>query len=159
MDTFTATIEIIAINPFVFVPDHILEKVFQQAGKEKGSIPVTMTIDGHKFPQTLVRYSGHWRLYLNTPMRKAAGKDIGDVAEFTLEFDPSDRSVPIHPRLKDELRNKPEARKVYDDLAPSLKKEINRTLFNLKTQEALNRNVKRAVGFLLGKERFIGRQL
>ncbi|WP_207421354.1 hypothetical protein [Desertivirga brevis] len=36
MFKFTATIEIIGINPFVFVPDDILNSIFEQAGKSKG---------------------------------------------------------------------------------------------------------------------------
>jgi hypothetical protein len=33
-------IEIIGINPFVFIPENILENIFEQAGKNKGPIPV-----------------------------------------------------------------------------------------------------------------------
>jgi hypothetical protein len=85
MKKFTAKIEIIGINPFVFLPDQALKAVFKQAGKDKGKIPVKMKIDGHEFVQTLIRYSGHWRLYLNGPMRKAAGKDVGDKSESSIE--------------------------------------------------------------------------
>ncbi|MEI9935362.1 MAG: hypothetical protein WDM71_11065 [Ferruginibacter sp.] len=45
-----------------------------QAGKDKGHIPVKGKLDGHAFIQTLVKYSGKWRLYLNGPMRKASIK-------------------------------------------------------------------------------------
>ena len=49
---FKAKIEIIGVNPFIFLPERVLHKVFVQAGKDKGKIPVKMKIDGHEFPQT-----------------------------------------------------------------------------------------------------------
>lgn len=74
MIKFKAKIEIIGVNPFVFLPEKVLQQIFAQAGKDKGKIPVRIKIDGHEFPQTLIKWSGAWRLYLNTPMRKAAKK-------------------------------------------------------------------------------------
>jgi hypothetical protein len=154
---FTAKIEIIGINPFVFLPDEALENLFAQAGKSKGKIPVKMKIDGHLFTQTLVKYAGRWRLYLNMPMRKAAGKDIGDSAAFEIEYDPADRSIPIHDKLAKALTKNKEAKKVFNALSPSLQAEFSRYLGALKTEESVDRNVVKAINFLLGKERFIGR--
>ena len=54
------------------------------------------------------------------------------------------------------IKNK-QAKDVFDGLAPHLQKEIIRYIANLKTEESIDRNVKKAVQFLLGKERFIGR--
>ncbi len=70
MYTFIAEIEIIGINPFVFVPKHILQKIFTKAGKQKGHIPVNGTRNDKTYKQTLVKYSGEWRLYINTVMLK-----------------------------------------------------------------------------------------
>ena len=109
---FSATIEIIGINPFVYLPEDVLNTVFQQAGKNKGTIPVKMTIDGHEFPQTLVKYSGHWRLYLNAPMRKAACKELGDTAVFGIRFDPEERVIPMHPKFIKALDENQEAKQV-----------------------------------------------
>ena len=67
---FTAKLDIIGINPFVFVPEHILVALKAQAGKSKGPIPISGTINGVDFRQTLVKYSGTWRLYVNTEMLK-----------------------------------------------------------------------------------------
>jgi len=154
---FTAEIKIIGINPFVFVPEEALNYVFHKAGKNKGQLPIAMKIDGHEFKQTLVKYAGDWRLYLNTPMRKAAGKDVGDTASFEIEFDNEERSIRINPKLEQALVENKQAKDVFDSLAPHLQKEIIRYIANLKTEESVNRNVKKAIQFLLGKERFIGR--
>lgn len=155
--TFSATIEIIGVNPYVFVPVKILEQVFRDAGKTKGKIPVRMHIDGHEFIQTLIKYSGDWRLYLNTPMRKAAKKEVGDTACFDIAYDPIIREVSMHPKLVKALKANKKAKGIYDGLRPSLQLEIVRYISFLKTEESVDRNVARAINFLLGKERFIGR--
>ena len=154
---FTTEIKIIGINPFAFVPEEALNYVFHQAGKDKGQLPITMKIDGYEFKQTLVKYAGDWRLYLNMPMRKAAGKDVGDTASFEIEFDAEERTIRINPKLEQALVENKQAKDVFDSLAPHLQKEIIRYISNLKTEESVNRNVKKAIQFLLGKERFIGR--
>ena len=154
---FSAKIEIIGVNPFVYLPENVLKSIFNQAKKEKGKIPVKIKIDGHEFPQTLIKYSGQWRLYLNTPMRKAAKKDIGDKATFEIWFDTDERIVPAHPKFIKALKENTEAKKKFDSLRPSLQLEIIRYLSFLKTEESLDKNVIKAVNFLLGKQRFIGR--
>jgi hypothetical protein len=157
MNTFEAKIEIIGINPFVFVPDAVLADLFRQAGTDRGKIPVRMSIDGYEFRQTLIRYSGHWRLYLNTPMRKAAKKEVGDTARFALRVDEEQRQIPMPGKFEDALRDHPAAKDVFNQLSPSLQQEICRYLSFLKNEETIDRNVTRAINFLLGKERFIGR--
>ncbi len=69
--TFSAKIDIIGINPFVFVPGAILDGLFMKANKRKGHIPIRGTINGNAYKQTLVKYSGAWRLYVNTTMLRA----------------------------------------------------------------------------------------
>ncbi|RBQ09109.1 YdeI/OmpD-associated family protein [Pedobacter miscanthi] len=154
---FKAEIKIIGINPFVFIPVKTLEYIFKQAGKNKGQLPVIMKIDGHEFKQTLVKYAGDWRLYLNTPMRKAAKKDIGDNAIFEIEFDAEERFIEMNPKLEQALAGNKKAKDIFDSLAPYLQKEIVRYIANLKTDESVEKNVNKAIGFLLGEERFIGR--
>ena len=122
-----------------------------------GKIPVKIKIDGHEFSQTLIKYSGQWRLYLNTPMRKSANKDVGDKANFEIWFDPEQRIVPAHPKFIKALKENKEAKKIFYSLRPSLQLEIIRYLSFLKTEESLNKNVIKSVNFLLGKQRFIGR--
>src|SRR5687767_292025 len=100
MMTFTATVQIIGINPYVLVPEKVLESIFKAAKKNKGPIPVNGKIDGHPYIQTLVKYSGNWRLYLNGPMRKAAGKDVGDRAKIEIRFDPEPRVIDMRPELR-----------------------------------------------------------
>lgn len=157
MIKFRAKIEIIGVNPFVFLPEHALNEVFKQADKAKGKIPVKMKIDGHEFVQTLVKWKGAWRLYLNMPMRKAAQKDVGDTADFEIVYDPIERTFAIHPKFEKALKENKQAKEVFNSLRPSLQLEINRYFSFLKTEETVDRNVKKAIQFLLGKGRFVGR--
>jgi hypothetical protein len=157
MHSFTAKIYIIGINPYVVPPAKFLTLLLQQAGKTKGPIPVNGTLNGHKFTQTLVKFQGKWRLYLNTPMRKSAGIDVGDMAIVKIEFDPNERTTSMHPKLKSALQKNKAAKSVFDRLIPSRQKEIKRYINNLKTEITVEKNIARAINFLLEKERFIGR--
>ena len=156
MLSFKAKIEIIGINPYVLLPDNVLLALFKQAGKDKGAIPVKGKIEGHDFIQNLVKYNGKWRLYLNTPMRKASNKDVGDRAAIEIEFDPAERTIPMHAKLQKALKENAKAKKVFDNLAPSRQKEIARYINFLKTEESIDRNIKKVLLFLNGKERFVG---
>lgn len=157
--SFHAVIEIIGINPFVFVPDEILEYVFQKAGKDKGPIPISGMINEVPYQQTLVKFSGHWRLYINTKMLPRSPQRIGQEISVTIQFDASDRSIQPHPKLMKALEENSKAHEVFLSLTPSLQNEIVRYISQLKTEESIRRNVDKAIGFLLGKERFVGRDL
>lgn len=155
--TFQARIAIIGVNPFVLLPEATLDRLFTQAGRDRGPIPVHGTIDGHVFTQTLVKFAGAWRLYLNGPMLKTAKKSVGDAVRIRIAFDPRERSIPMPPALEAALKVNNNARAVFDALSPSRRKEIMRYIGNLKSEEAIAKNVVRAMNFLEGKARFAGR--
>lgn len=158
MDRFKATLKIIIGNPFVYLPTEILENIFLQAGKRKGHIPVKGMINGKPFQQTLVKYSGDWRLYINMVMLKNSPKRIGEEIQVEIEFDPSDRTIEPHPKWSKALTANKVAKQVFDKLSASKQKEIVRYISNLKTEQSVDRNVERAINFLLGKGRFVGRE-
>lgn len=157
MQRFKAEIQIIGINPYVLLPDEVLTAIFRQAGKDKGPIQVRGTINGNPYTQTLVKYSGMWRLYINLTMLRNSPKRIGEVIEVTVEFDPEQRVIPPHPKLISALNEDHEAKRVFDSLRPSLQLEIVRYISRLKSEESVDRNVVRAIDFLLGRGRFVGR--
>lgn len=157
MHKFNAELKIIVGNPFVFLPATILQEIFLQANKDKGAIPVRGTINGKQYQQTLLKYSGEWRLYINMKMLENSPKRIGEIIEVEIEFDPSDRTIEPHPKLTQALANNAAAKDVFERLSPSKQKEIVRYISNLKTEISIDKNVARAINFLLGKERFVGR--
>lgn len=151
MERFTAKILIIGINPYVGLPEEVLKTLFKQADKNKGPIPVRGTLNGKRFIQTLVKYRGAWRLYLNTPMRRDAGIDVGDDAVVEIEFDPEPRIVPTHPKFARALSKNKEAKAAFEQLVPSRQKEILRYLNSMKTEESFVRNIEKVIQNLSGK--------
>jgi hypothetical protein len=157
LEKFKAKLEIIGVNPFVFVPAKVLNKLFKQSGKDKGAIPVHGTVNDKPYKQTLLRYKAHWRLYINTTMLKQSPKRVGEMLTIEVEFDPTDRTIKPHPDLTKALKGNKQAKAVFDKLSPSRQKEIVRYISFLKTDESRARNITRMLNFLMGKERFVGR--
>ena len=116
MVSFTAKILKIGINPYVGLPEDVLNTLFKQADKNKGPIPVRGTLNNKRFKQTLVKYQGAWRLYLNTQMRHDAGIDVGDDAKVEIEFDSEPRIVPIHPKFARALLKNKEVKAAFEKL-------------------------------------------
>lgn len=155
---FSALIKIIGINPYVSVPETILKAIISDAGRDKGPIPVHGTINDKPYIQTLVKYAGEWRFYINTVMLNNSPKRIGEHIEITVGFDPKERKIEMHPLLKEALAENREANAVFEKLSPSRKKEIIRYISHLKTEEKIKENVEKAINFLLGKDKFVGRE-
>jgi hypothetical protein len=154
---FKAPIDLIGINPFVFLPENILTAIFKQAGKEKGPIPVKGTVNNNPYKQTLIKYRGYWRLYINTTMLKDSPNRIGETIELTISFDPAERKITPHPKFIKALEENSEAKTVFDGLSPSKKHEIIRYISFLKTEKSIDKNIDRAIDFLLGNGKFVGR--
>lgn len=89
-------------------------------------------------------------------MRKAAGKDVGDSAVFQVCYDLLDRKLNLPSKLRCALSANPDAYMIFKQIRPSLQQEIIRYIVNLKTEESKDRNIKRALNFLVGNERFVG---
>lgn len=155
---FKAKIEIIGVNPFVFVPDDILQQIFILAGKTKGHIPVCGTVNEKPYRQTLVKYYGAWRFYINTSMLKNSPKRIGEMIDLKIIYDTESREISPPESFINALNDDPDAKSVFESLSNSRQNEIVRYLANLKSEETLLKNIKRAINFLNGKERFIGRE-
>ncbi len=152
MKSFSQVIFKVGINPCVVPADDVMENIFKRAKKRSGPIPVRGTINGAQYIQTLVKYAGFWRLYINGPMLKAAKLKNNDVAAITIEYDPSDRTVLPHPEFAKMLARDPRAVAAFNALAPSRQKEINRYLNNLKTDSIRTKNIARVMDHLVGKK-------
>jgi len=148
---------IIGINPYVSVPDGILQALFASSGKNRGSIPIRGTVNGNPYRQTLVKYAGEWRLYINMKMLKDSPKRIGEELEITVGFDPESRTIEMPARLAEALSEHPDAKSAFEGLSPSRRHEIVRYLAHLKSEAALEKNITRAIAFLQGKGNFAGR--
>ena len=157
MHQFRAQLQIIDGNPYIEVPEPVLKRIFEDAGRDRSPIPVCGSINDEPYIQTLVRFRGEWRLYVNTEMLDDSPRRIGERIDVELAFDPVERRIEVHPRFEAALAANPDAREVFEGLPASRQKEILRYLASLKRAESVERNVDRAVRFLLGDGRFVGR--
>jgi uncharacterized protein YdeI (YjbR/CyaY-like superfamily) len=82
---------------------------------------------------------------------------LGEIIEVVIEIDSEDRTIKPHPKFVRTLKENKEAKIVFENLRPSLQKEILKYLSFLKTEKSIEENVTRAINFLLGKQSFIGR--
>ncbi|HEX3596666.1 MAG TPA: YdeI/OmpD-associated family protein [Polyangiaceae bacterium] len=149
--SFVARVQKVGINPYVRVPAPVLAALFGAAGRARSPIAVKGNLNQIRFRQTLVKHRGVWRLYLNTPMRRAARVDVGDDATVVLSFDPRPPATPMNLALERALAVDDVAKKAFDALVPSRKKEISRYLNSMKTDVSLARNVENVLRHLTGK--------
>jgi hypothetical protein len=105
--------------------------------------------------------NGSYYLYLHGEIRKASGTAVGDRVGVSIEFDASYRGGPQEPMpgwFKKALAANPLAKLNWGLLIPSRKKEILRYLSRLKSPQARERNLARALGVLSGDaSRFMAR--
>jgi hypothetical protein len=151
-NAFASKVLKIGINPYVRVPAKVLAELFQAANRTRSPIPVRGKLNGADFRQTLVKYKGVWRLYLNTGMRQRAGLDVGDQATVSLAFDGRPPKTPMNAALSRALATSDVAEQAFAALVPSRKKEIVRYLNSMKTEASLARNIDNVLLHLTGKQ-------
>ncbi len=100
-------------------------------------------------------------LYLHGAVRKASGTGVGDRVRVQIGFDSRYSGRPQHPMPRwfgRGLSRNPRAAKSWRALTPSRKKEIIRYMVRLKSPEARERNLARALRALSGEAcRFMAR--
>lgn len=156
---FTAQLNIIGINPFVFIPEEILNEIFETSGRNKSPIPVKGTVNGKEFKQNLMKYLGEWRLYINLIMLKDSPRRIGEIIEVVVEFDDAERTISIHPQLDKAIRENPVTLQNFENLIPSRKLELIRYINNLKTEASIQRNIEKIIRHLQGEVDFFGKRI
>jgi Bacteriocin-protection, YdeI or OmpD-Associated len=150
--TFIGVIYKLGINPVVDPPDEVLAQLFEQAGRSKGPIPVCGRLNGAEFIQTLVKYKGAWRLYINGRMLNDSGLNVRDKANIEIEFDSRPRDVAMPAKLRSALQSDKNAKKAFGALSPSRQKEIFRYVNSLRTEESIARNVDKIIRQMKGDE-------
>jgi hypothetical protein len=159
---FEAKIEIRGINPYVMVSRTRAARI---KSDWKRPMPVLVQVNGQPDPAWQINMmpagDGSFYLYLDGDVRKASGTGVGDTVEVSVVFDSAYRGGPQHemlPALALGLDGNRVAKDRWESLSPSLRKEILRYLATLKSDEARQRNVERAMRVLGGaKERFLAR--
>ncbi|HET6324237.1 MAG TPA: YdeI/OmpD-associated family protein [Planctomycetaceae bacterium] len=160
--TFTATIKIRGINPYVLVSAPRANAI--KPGWRK-PLPVCVRINGK--PEKAWRINmmpvgdGSFYLYLHGNVRKASGTAVGDRVRVEIQFDANYRGGPpqrMPSWFQQALEANPQAASNWKALIPSRKKEILRYLSALKSPEARARNLSKVLRMLSGETgRFMAR--
>jgi hypothetical protein len=153
---------IVGVNPHVMVD---AKQASQLRRKWRGPMPVCFWVNGRSDRTWRVNLmpvgDGRFRLYLNGNIRKESNLSVGDVLDIEALFDGEYRSGPLHSMpawFRKELSGNPQAKRGWDHLVPSRQKEILRYFAQLKSAEAKQRNVQKALHVLAGcKGRFMAR--
>jgi len=160
---FTSLIKIRdVINPYIFV-SAVQAKAIKPGWRKP--LPVLVRINGKPAVPWRINMmpvgDGSFYLYLHGDVRTASGTKVGDRVRVEIGFDARYRNGPQHPVpawFKAALRKNSKMMKNWDALIPSRKKEILRYFAQLKSQEARERNLERALHVLSGRKgRFIAR--
>jgi hypothetical protein len=159
---FTSKIQIRGVNPYILVSR---SRANSLKANWRKPLPVLVRINNK--PQTPWRINmmptgnGRFYLYLHATIRKSSTTKVGDRVKVELQFDTTYRTGPQHPmpqKFRAALTKSPKAKAAWNALAPSRKKELLRYFANLKSPEAQQRNLARAMHVLSGNPaQFMGR--
>ena len=125
------------------VPDAIVEAL--GAGKRP---PVKVTLNGHKYRNTIAVMGGAYMLSVSSDVRAAAGVKGGDEVEVELELDTAPREVTVPRDLGSALDAEPKARETWDKLSYSNKSWHVLQVEGAKSDETRRRRVAKSVAAL-----------
>lgn len=159
---FTSIIKIYNGNPYILVSAARANTL--KSGWRK-PLPVLVQINGEPEKPWRINMmpigNGSFYLYLHGDVRKASDTKVGDKVLVHVAFDTAYKSGPMHPMpsgFRKALNENSSAKKAWDALIPSRKKEILRYFSFLKSTDAKVRNIQRAIHVLSGNEdRFMAR--
>ena len=159
---FRSLMKIHGVNPYVLVS---AERASKLQPNWRKPMPVLVQINGQPqepWPINMMPIGdGSFRLYLHEKVRKSSSTGVGDRVEVEVRFDSKYKGGPAHPMpvwFRAALSKNSVARKNWEALIPSRKKEVLRYFASLKSAEARERNLARALRVLSGKgERFMAR--
>ncbi len=159
---FTSTIKIIGVNPYIIVTS---EQATVLKPNWKKPMPVLVRINNQTtepwHTNMMPRGDGSFYLYLHGEIRKASMTKVGDRVQINISFDIKYKGGPMHPMpilFSNNLKDNLSAKKAWDELTPSRKKEILRYFYSLKSDKVRKRNIEKAMRVLSGGvDRFMGR--
>ena len=110
--------------------------------------PVVVTVNGHSFRTTTMRYGDVDLIGLNREVREATGLATGARAEFEIAADTQPREVEVPEALAIALHDDTLAREAFNALSYTHRREYARWIAEAKRDETRERRVARAVEML-----------
>ncbi|HTI27241.1 MAG TPA: YdeI/OmpD-associated family protein [Kutzneria sp.] len=127
------------------VPAEVVEAL--DAGRQP---KVHVTIGGHTYRSTVAVRGGQFLIPLSAENRTAAGVAAGDEVEVELTLDTAPREVEVPADLAEALAADPAARKVFDGLPFTHRKEYVRWIEEAKKAETRQNRVAKTLDRLKG---------
>jgi bifunctional DNA-binding transcriptional regulator/antitoxin component of YhaV-PrlF toxin-antitoxin module len=115
--------------------------------------PVKVSINGYSYRSTISVYGGKYYLPVRRERREAAGVEVGDIVEVTIEPDNEIRRVDPPPALSAALTRNGAARAQWERLSYSQKKEHADAVLQAKKSETRARRVQKILEKLAGKRK------
>lgn len=128
------------INGAYIEPPFDVEEVF---GAKR--VKVIATFDGEEYRGSVVRMGGCYMIGLTQDMRKRIGKDFGDTIHVTLRKDVAERTVELPPDFDQVLNLNAKAKKTYESLSFTGKKEYVAWINGAKKEETRQSRIEKAI--------------
>lgn len=119
----------------------------------RARVPVRGTINGFPFRSSLTPMGGRHLMAINKAMQSGAKVKAGDTTHFVLERDTAPRTVKVPSAVKKALTTNAEARKIFDRLSFTHKKEYVNWISGARKPETLARRLGQLIPMLLAKQR------
>jgi hypothetical protein len=142
--SFTATLQKRGPAAAVVLDEAQVETVGEGAKR----FPVRATVNGYTWRGAVARMKGEFLLGLNRETREAAGVEAGDEVSVELALDTEERTVEVPAALASALAADPAARKSFDALAFTHRKEFARWVAEAKKDDTRDRRVAKALEML-----------
>ena len=114
-------------------------------GEGAKRFPVRATVNGYSWPTTVARMRGEFLVGLSRAVRDAAGVEAGDSVEVALELDTEPREVDVPEALASALADDGAARRAFDGLSFTHRKEYARWIGDAKREDTRDRRVGEAL--------------
>jgi hypothetical protein len=140
MPEFKTTIRATGNNTGIIVPESVLDQL--DAGKRPA---VKVTVDGYAYRSTVGKMSGTFMIPLSAEHREISGLAGGDEVTVKLEVDAEPRTVEVPEDLAAALKESGTATQAYDELSPSKKKWLVKSIVDAKKPETRARRIAKSI--------------
>jgi hypothetical protein len=117
-------------------------------GEGAKRFPVVATVNGYSWRTTVTRMRGEFLLGLNRDVRESAGLEAGDDVAVRIELDTASREVDVPDALARALAQDSAAKKEFDRLSFTHRKEYARWVADAKREEPRDRRIAQAIQML-----------
>ncbi|QIK72812.1 DUF1905 domain-containing protein [Propioniciclava coleopterorum] len=142
---FTTTIE--ATGPAASIPLSDAQAAELSSAKTP---PVVVTIGDASARLRVTRMGGPACIGLSKASRAQLGVDIGDTVEVTVALDDGERTVDVPPLLAEALASDDRARRAFEALSFTRRKELARGIAEAKQEATRQRRLEAALAELRG---------